>query len=317
MRGGGELFEFRVEGIVCLLLVHRGQWSVARADDGMIRQGEDFLPIGREGIGIRDHAATHRTCEKGIANHRDWLLEAVDDVGDPAAGVAPGGPWLDAEAAHRPCRAVTDGEGLRIGLRFTVMAEDGFATRRSAQFVQISDVITVSVGDEDHREAQIIRREKVDHRLRICTGVKSDGCSRCWVPGDVGIHRHIVVSGIELGQSTHLDGLWQPRLLSHRYQRGAVELEAGGDFQQGSFVCASVFQLRECRLGNSGLFDELGIADFEATLGFAEHILGKVFEGDHVWVGRELNGVTQPRQLACARKKSVNRDRKKPETYEK
>src|SRR5262249_919086 len=50
--------------VVLFLLAHCGHRTVTGADDGFVRQGENFLEVVLYGIAIRDVAAAHRAGEQ-------------------------------------------------------------------------------------------------------------------------------------------------------------------------------------------------------------------------------------------------------------
>ena len=88
----------RKKRIVPLFFADRRHRAVAGADDRFIGQRENLLAIGAQGVGVGDHAAAHRACEKRVAHHRQRLRPApLTKYVIPPARMPPRQPCFNAQ----------------------------------------------------------------------------------------------------------------------------------------------------------------------------------------------------------------------------
>src|SRR5215469_7878616 len=61
----------RKERIMHFLLANGRKRAMAGAENRVIRKRENILPVGVEGVGVRDTTASHRSGEHSITDYRD------------------------------------------------------------------------------------------------------------------------------------------------------------------------------------------------------------------------------------------------------
>jgi hypothetical protein len=109
--------------------------------------------------------------------------------------MAPGQPRFDLERAH--AKALSFSDRFRALRRFAVGN-----INRSASFLpepaQISHMVGMRMREEDQFHGQLFRRDALKHFAGIRTGIESHRLVAGRIPGEISIHRHVAIDGIEL-----------------------------------------------------------------------------------------------------------------------
>jgi hypothetical protein len=263
---------------VLALLADAGHGAVAGAEDGIVREGEDFLAIGAEGVLVADHAAAHGAGEEGIADNCDGTGKTIDDPGDAATGMAPGEAAADAEGAEGEFAAGLDGFSFGQGL--AAGDEDGGAGGL-AKAVEIEDVIAVGVGEEDGAEREAGGAEFIEDAGGIAAGIEGGGLFGGGVPDEVGVDRHVAEGGVELGEAVEIgDGGGGVAILAEIDEGAGIEAEDGGGEAGGVLVEMAGAKALDGLDGKSCARGDGAIGKAETTGGFADDVGEIIFEGN-------------------------------------
>ena len=88
------------EGIGVLLFADGGERTMARADDGGVRKGQNLFAVVAQGIGVGNHPSAHRPRKHGISDHCDGHCQALDKISHPARRVPAGEARFDGQATY-------------------------------------------------------------------------------------------------------------------------------------------------------------------------------------------------------------------------
>lgn len=250
------------------------QRPVAGADDGVGGKREDRGAIGGESLGIGNHGVADRTGEQGVADDRDGVGEAGDDVGDPAAGMAAGRAGLDRQPADGKMAA--GGEGLGGGLRF--LGRGVNRDVRGAQVVERGDVVAVGMGEKDGAEVEPVAVEESAYRSGIETGIEGRCRAGRRFPDEISVDGHGACGGGDLGEAVDGEGWGLPPPMGDGEQGRGVEPEGGGDLGKRVIVDAAAESGADDGRRQAGPVSQLLFGQPETAARFAQDIGEIVFE---------------------------------------
>ena len=250
--------------------------AVTRGEDGFIGQGEDFVAVGAEGVGIGNLSAAHRAREDCIAHDGEGFCKAVDEVGGAAAGVAPGESGFDAEAAE--IEGFSGAEGVGTGQGRFAVADMGGCASFFLDAVEFEDVVAVCVGEEDEFEREFLGGEEVQHFGGVGTGIKCSGFAGRCIPDEVAVYGHVAKRRIESRESREGDCGGLVAVLSDGDEGGCVDGEDFGEGADDMGIELTIKDRLDFGFRNSGLCGDGGSGEGLAAQGLAENVGVEIFK---------------------------------------
>jgi hypothetical protein len=176
--------------------------------------------------------------------------------------------------------------GVRHGLTF---AGPNHRARLRRQPCEIGHMIIMGVGDEDVPHRETLGRNYIKHRAAICPRVKRRRQTRARVPHKITVHGHVFEPCAKHRKPARKNRLPRPPpRVRQILQRVGVEPQMPRDAPQHGVNRSPGFDSREILCRHLCCPTQLGVGDFPAALGLANHISKIVFKRN------ERHTVSQP-----------------------